>query len=227
MFGPFNIMKPSRPALGLIVIVVAGLLAWGYRQFDRGATIPLIDRNDPAYADVLVHLDRRALFTLTGLPNRSLEDVSAERLQVVQQLSRARLSQAVYEASIARVEHRPGMAVRIEIDPYRWAGRKLERQVMRECSSRDDAEQQRRIRKFFMDFGAPRQVLTVTTLSEQIDGRPLALYSIRHDFSGWNVLPMTSGSRLPASHLVTYAPFQRWFPVPDQQSSKDAFLHGI
>ncbi|AOS43954.1 hypothetical protein Verru16b_01014 [Lacunisphaera limnophila] len=211
-------MKSLRPALALILIaVVAGFLAWGYRQFDRGATIPLIDRNDPVYADVLVHLDRRALFTLTGLPNRSLEDVSAERLQVVQQLSRARLSQAVYEASIARVQSRAGQAVRIEVDPYRWAGRKLERQVMHECSSRDDAEQQRRIRNFFMDFGTPRQVLTVTTRTEQIDGSPLAVYSIRHDFGGWNVIPMSVGSLLPASHLVLYAPFQQWFPVPDQQ----------
>jgi hypothetical protein len=196
----------------ILVAVVVSLLALGYREFDRNAAIPLIDRNDPAYADAFFYLDRRALTALTGQPNRPIEELSPERLQIVQQLSRARLSQSVYEASIARVERPSGQTVRIEIPPYRWAGWKFQRKVMREFTPGDDVEQQRRIRNLFMDFGAARQLLTVTTGTKQIEERPLAVYSIRHDFGGWNVIPMTLGSTLPPSNLVVYAPFERFFP---------------
>lgn len=197
--------------------VASGLFVWGFREFDRNATIPLIDRNDPAHADALFHLDRRAMTTLTGRPNRPMEELSPERLKIVQQLSRARLSQAVYESSIARVDHRPSPGARIKIPSYRWAGWKLERQVRRECGHRDAADQWPRIRTFFSGFGARRQELTVTTRLEQIDGQPLVVYTIQHDFKTWGTTRMTLGSTLPASHLVLYAPFQRWFPAVQEQ----------
>jgi hypothetical protein len=203
---------PRLARVFVIVAVVSGLLAWGYREFDHNDTIPLIDRNDPAYADAFFYLDRRAMTTLMGRSNQTLEDLSPERLQIVRQFSRARLSQAVYEAGIARVEPGPDRGVRITVPSYRRAGRKLEVQVMRQFSSPGDAGQQQRIRKFFLNFGAPQQILTVTTGIKEIDGRPLAVYSIHHEFSGGGMGPMSVGSTLHASLLVIYAPFQPLFP---------------
>jgi hypothetical protein len=205
-------MKYSRLALAVVLVATAlGALAWYYRPFGRDATIPLIDRNDPAHADTLALLDRRVVFAVTGEANHPIEKLPADRLRVVQQIARARLSQAVYEAGLARVENRGDREVIITIPAYRWAGRKLERQVMRELGPGADDAQRQRLRVFFMHFGDAQQVLTVRRQREEIEGRPLVVYSILHQLERWTSTT-TLGSTLPATHLVTYAPFLLLFP---------------
>jgi hypothetical protein len=210
-----------RSGLRLGIVLFAAVftaLGWRYFREYREGTIPLIDRSDPAYTTALFHLERRATGVLMGRPNRSPEELRGSQLQIVQALARARLSQSAYEAQISSVTRGINKNVIISIPTYRWAGAKLKRHVLQEIlQDTADAELRKRIDGFFFDFGTARQTLTVNASRGELEGRQETLYSITHNFSGPGANPRSLGSlgsRLPASHLVTYAPFQPLFPAP-------------
>ena len=205
--------KFNRLSVAVACLITAGALAtWYYIYTGQDATIPLIDRDDPAFAATLPRIER-SMMSMVGRINQPIERLRGEELELVQQLARARLSQTVYEARNSRTEIQPDGSVKILIPAYKRAGAKLEDYIMRDLYRQpSDQALRTRLRANFFQFGIGPQTLTVSVLPPGTGGHPERLYGILHRVDGLRYGPLVVHSGLPVGRLGVYSPFVGSFP---------------
>jgi len=206
--------KSNRLNVAIACLAAAVALgAWYYVRTGQDATIPLIDRDNPAYAAALARIER-SMMPLIGRPNQEVDQLRGAQLILVQQLARARLSQTVYEARNSRVEIQPDGSVKIFIPSYKRAGAKLEDYIMSELLRQPaDKDLRQRFRVRFYHFGVGPQTLTVSVLPPGAGGDPERLYLIMHSMDGLEFGPLVDVSGFPRKRLGDYSPFVGAFPA--------------
>ena len=199
--------------VSLVLVLLGAIAGWMvWHDFGRAIDIPLIDRDDPTYATALARIER-SMMSLVGRINQPVDRLTGRELVLIQQLARARLSQTIYEAKIARTEVGPDSTVTITIPSYAHAGSKLESYLVRELlRNTSDQDLRRRLRVHFMHFGAGKQTLSISVLPPDTGGSPDRLYQITHHLDGpFGSLVGRSG--LSALQLGVYSPFVGAFPA--------------
>lgn len=183
-----------------------------YIRTGQEASIPLIDRNDPAFAVALPRIER-SMMSMVGRINQPVDRLRGAELELVQQLARARLSQSVYEARNSRTEIQPDGSVKIFIPAYKRARAKLEDYIMSDLFRQPSAQALRtKLRAQFFQFGIGPQTLTVSVLPPGAGGDPERLYGILHRVDGLPYGPLVGYSGLPVGRLGVYSPFVGSFP---------------
>ncbi len=173
-------------------------------------SIPLIDRNNPAYATMIRALDAeyRSLFQ-QSLPYESRNTSEIEA--AVRLLTTIRLSQMMHEATLATVIKSSAHSVTIAIPAYEAEGRSLQRYLEDSLHlSVKNLDLNWELTKLFDHFGRYKQEIEVRP-----DGqfRGETLYQIGH----FTDLSMVFGglhtqSNLPSSDLGGYGVFESLFP---------------
>ena len=171
--------------------------------------IPIVDRNDPSISSVLASLERGFLASLevSAVGKRmSPDELSAH----AKMLATFRLSQTMYEATIAEVMESEGKHVRLSIPAYQSAGEELQAKIfgMLPDAYKDDG-MRKRITKQFGYFGQFPQAVTIAADTVNAGGEKL--YRIEHETSVPNGVSR-SRSTLSAIQLGSYAPFAPWLP---------------
>ena len=130
--------------------------------------------------------------------------------QLVRALALAKLSQTLYEASIAKVTYQPDGSVVIAIPSYPKQGETLKKHVF-ETLLQGTKDQAPAFVTEFTFFGAGTQTLTITNISEPY---PEKLYQIKHEITGLPGLfaNRTTFSGLSIRQFKQYAPFSAWLP---------------
>jgi len=205
--------KSDRLRVVLACLIAAGVLAiWYYIRTGQEASIPLIDRDDPAYAVALPRIER-SMMSLIGKPNQEVDRLRGAQLILVQQLARARLSQTVYEARCSQTENLPDGTVKIYIPAYRRAGAKLEDYIMSDLFRQpSDQALRTRLRANFFQFGIGPQTLTINVLPPGVGGHLERFYGILHRVDGLRYGPLVVHSGISVERLGVYSPFVGSFP---------------
>jgi|GEM_PF-4639333 len=193
--------------LTLLALGFAAMSSFAASNKSAGA-ISFIDRNDAQYSTALAVVERSFFETLKR--NDATKNIGDEHLrEFAKNMAVLRLSQTVYEATIAKVENR-GNSVVITIPAYKGDGAELEK-FLRKHTPVDltDSKSSRRLENQFFDFGGNPQTITVQ-VGREIDGHKT--YDITHETETKSKGPVSIGSSLPDFQLGAYAPFAGFFP---------------
>lgn len=175
------------------------------------ASIPIVDRTNPAYATMIRALDGFFLAIIqSDLRQRSLTPAGIEG--VARLLSTVRLSQMMHEATLATVTKSTAQSVTISIPAYEAEGQSLQRYLADHLEPGSVSPALNwELTKLFDHFGKYHQELEVRPDGE-FQGE--TVYQIDHATDIWPVGGLKTGSTLTTSLLGGYGVFQPLFPKP-------------
>ncbi|HEX2860953.1 MAG TPA: hypothetical protein VHN79_04910 [Lacunisphaera sp.] len=195
--------SPGAPGRETAITAVAS-------QDARRPSIPMVDRNNPEYTTILALLSRSFTATLKNGPLAG-RLTAAQLKQCADELAVIRLSQTMYEATIAEVTVAEDHSVAIRIPVYGHETGQLQQHVFEnllpEYKGRD---QQLGVARQFDHFGAYPQSITVKVHGVEYGEK---FYSILHQTDFTDAGGTLRGNSIVSERqLGRYAPFAGWFP---------------